>query len=268
MLKIDQEAIDAYRDDGVCCVRDAFSSAWVDALRRATAAVMDRPRPSSTVSGEPGKGRFFTDVNMWTDNDDFRRIAFDSPAIEIAAQVMGATKLNLYNEHLLVKEPRSAASPTPWHQDQPYFRTAGWQICSVWIAIDPVDEQSGAMRFVKGSHRWGKMFQPVRFTSDGSTDADAFDGPVPPIDELPETYETVCYEMAPGDCTVHHGLTLHAAAGNRSAEVWRRGLSLRYAGDDIRYVERTWHPTESTAHLADGDPLDSDEYPVVWRRAG
>lgn len=253
-----------YDRDGVVCIRGAFDTSWVGRLRAAVADVMAAPRPTSTVHGPNGAGRFFSDVNMWQDHPTFRAVGFDSPAIEIVAELMGASKLNLYNQHLLVKEPGSPESPTPWHQDQPYFRTDGWQVCSIWIALDRVTEDSGAMRFVIGSHRWGKMFQPVRFTSSEAADADDFDGPVPDIEG--GGFETVCYELEPGDCTVHHGLTLHAAGGNLRADRSRRGLSMRFTGDDARFVERKWHPTTVETDLGLGDPLDSDVFPVVWTR--
>lgn len=42
-----------------------------------------------------------------------------------------------------------------YHQDNAYL---GWfkpgEICTVWIALDDVEAQNGAMELVRGSHRW------------------------------------------------------------------------------------------------------------------
>ena len=42
-----------------------------------------------------------------------------------------------YHEHVLVKEPGTAAS-TPWHHDQSYYPVDGQDVCSLWIPVDPV----------------------------------------------------------------------------------------------------------------------------------
>jgi ectoine hydroxylase-related dioxygenase (phytanoyl-CoA dioxygenase family) len=30
----------------------------------------------------------------------------------------------------------------------------GWQIASVWVALDRIDRSNGALEFIAGSHRW------------------------------------------------------------------------------------------------------------------
>ena len=44
-----------------------------------------------------------------------------------------------YHEHVLVKEPGTAAR-TPWHHDQSYYPVDGDDLCSLWIPVDPVRE--------------------------------------------------------------------------------------------------------------------------------
>jgi ectoine hydroxylase-related dioxygenase (phytanoyl-CoA dioxygenase family) len=44
--------------------------------------------------------------------------------------------------------------------------------------------------------------------------------------------------MALGDCLVFHAMIVHGAPGNDTAGARRRGLSLRYTGDDARYDPR------------------------------
>ncbi|MDP2618655.1 MAG: hypothetical protein Q8P46_00520, partial [Hyphomicrobiales bacterium] len=79
------------------------------------------PRPGALAKdyARDGKGKFFTDHDMYLRNDPIRRFVFESPAGEIAARLMGARKVNLVDDHLLIKEPKTS-NPTYWHQDQPY----------------------------------------------------------------------------------------------------------------------------------------------------
>ena len=62
--------------------------------------------------------------------------------------------------------------------------------------------------------------------------------------------------------TVHGG-----AGGNHTQGIRRRGYTVRYAGDDVRYDTRpgTNIPLRSTV-LMDGDrlALDPDRFPIVW----
>src|SRR5690606_14715765 len=165
-------------------------------------------------------------------DDGFRRFLADSPAVEMAAALLGARKLNLIDEHLLVKEP-GTENPTYWHQDYPYYEVSGGKFASFWIPLDPVTRDSGTMRFVRGSHRWGKIFQPIRIgLGERVAEADAFDGPAPDIDAPGADYPIAEFDLEPGDCLFFHAATLHGAHPNRTAGVRRRAHSLRFAGED------------------------------------
>ena len=87
------------------------------------------------------------------------------PALEESARVMGASKVNFFYDQLLVKEP-GTRERTPWHHDQPYYPIDGEQIVSLWLPLDPVDRAT-CVEYVKGSHRWGRWFQPKYFRQGG-----------------------------------------------------------------------------------------------------
>ena len=266
-LVTDDEAR-ALREDGAVALRGVFDSAWIEILRGGVDDAMADPGPFSKDYAPEGEGRFFTDHSLFQRLEPFRRFLWESPAARIAAELMGSTKINLYNEHLLVKEP-GTETPTYWHHDQPYFRIAGDQLTSLWIPLDPVTEATGALRFAVGSHRWGKEFRPIRIgAGDEIEAADVMDGAVPDIDADPERYPTVCWDLDVGDCVAFHGLTLHAARGNPSLANRRRALSLRFAGDDIVWHKRTYSPQNwEPEGLVEGGPIDCDQFPRVWPRA-
>ena len=92
---------------------------------------------------------------------------------------------------------------------------------------------------------------------------------VPDIDNNPEDYPTVLFETDPGDILVFHGLTLHSSSGNASTDTTRRALSLRFAGDDILWKNRSDAPLIFERTLEDGEPLSriSDECPQVWPKS-
>jgi ectoine hydroxylase-related dioxygenase (phytanoyl-CoA dioxygenase family) len=178
---------------------------------------------------------------------------------------MASREIRLYNDRLLVKEP-GTETPTHWHQDLPYFRIDGEQACSVWIGLDPVTKASGAMSFVKGSHRWGKLYRPVGLGTGKAYGSEDFDGAMPAIDADPAAFPTVCYEMGPGDVTFHHARTVHGAKGNATADRRRRGYSVRFAGDDVTWLKRKFSLSGVEVDLADGAPLRGNLFPLLWPR--
>lgn len=105
-------------------------------------------------------GKFFGDMFMWKSDPDFRAAALESPAPAIAAKLMGSAGADFFYDQLFMKEP-GTAHPTPWHQDQPYWPVKGWQITSVWIALDPIDRSNGAVEFIAGARMTCDLFPRV-----------------------------------------------------------------------------------------------------------
>jgi ectoine hydroxylase-related dioxygenase (phytanoyl-CoA dioxygenase family) len=250
----------------VVALRNVLSDNWLAILRDGVDEAMAAPSAvSKDYVKDGGGGRFFTDHFMHRRFDGFRRFLYDSPAATIAAQLMGASRINLIDEHLLVKEPGTSV-PTYWHHDYPYFEVAGMDFCSLWFPLDPATEATGALKFVKGSHLWGKQFHPILIGEGGLVDkADPLDGPAPDIDADPDAYDIEMIETGPGDVIAFHGLTLHAATGNQSPDQRRRALSLRLAGDDVTWNPRAYIPSvPDQPDLTPGGPVDSDQYPRLW----
>jgi len=71
--------------------------------------------------------------------------------------------------------------------------------------------------------------------------------------------------MQPGDAVAFHYRTVHGARGNM-ATTRRRALSLRYVGDDARYVERPGRtsPPFPGHDMSAGQILREDWFPTIW----
>ena len=266
---ISDSDIQTYRKQGAVRLRGVIDTDWLGLLAEGVEQTRAAPGKYAKEYAQDGRGSFFTDHHVFLRFDSFRRFLFEGPGPSIAAQLTGASRITLYDEHLLLKEP-GTETPTYWHHDLPYFNIQGDQICSLWIPLDPVTEETGAMRFAIGSHLWGKLFMPIRIGAGdpvpGFSEDSEIAGPVPDIDSDPERYPTVCYELEPGDCVAFHGRTLHAAGGNASSSVRRRAVSHRFCGDDITWKNRSSAPLVFETNLNDGDSIEREECPVVWPR--
>ena len=129
-------------------------------------------------------------------------------------------------------KPPGTESPTPPHQDNYYFNLKPPSVLTIWMALDPVNEENGCLRYVAGSHRRG--IRPhdrsnILGFSQGVTDY----GP-------DDTAREVKICLQPGDVAVHHGETIHRADPNRSAMRNRRAFAMVFKGVSCRRDEEAF----------------------------
>ena len=264
----DLKLIDQYRSDGVVLIHGLFAE-WVESLRRGLQKNLDAPNQyafpcESTQSGSPG--RFFDSYCNWLLIPEYLDYVTQSCAASVAGQLMKSSTAQLFHEHVFCKEP-GTQHETPWHQDMPYYCVTGRQTASIYVALDyaPADV---AVRFVRGSHRWDRLFHPVTFLdgSDFESNGTKMDR-VPDINSDPDNYDVVVWDLTPGDCIVFDFLTLH---GTTSGEVKsrRRAISTRWLGDDVVYCERAVETSPPFVDLClnPGDRMREDWFPVLWKR--
>ena len=261
--------IETFQKDGVVLLRGVYKD-WVETLRQGLTRNLDNPLAfafpcESNPHGEPG--RFFDSYCNWQLIPEYFDFVTHSSAASIAGQLMDSEYAQFFHEHAFLKAPGTQRA-TPWHQDLPYYCVDGKKTASVYVSLDSADADV-AVRFVKGSHRWNKLYLP-RVFEDGSTLGGEQTGgleKVPDIDANPENYDILTSSLAPGDVIVFDYRTLH---GTSDAEIksMRRAFSTRWIGDDVTYCER---PGETSPPYTDhdmhpGDKMREDWFPVIWRK--
>ena len=262
--EITDRQVEQYERDGYVCLRGVFHTDWVEYMRDAVEEAAASPGPLAQVYTKPeGAGRSWGDHACWKRIPEFRNFIFHSPAPAIAARLTGSPHVNLFYDHLIVKEP-GTVQRTPWHQDQPYWAVRGWQIITLWTPFDPVPAHN-SLEVIRGTHR-GEAYNPFHFTT-----RQPFEGTglplMPDIESNRQDYKVVAHEMEPGDCLVLHAMMIHGAPGNTRSEERRRVLITHWAGADARYkvVEGELAINATDPGLEDGDPLDGcSHYPRVW----
>lgn len=259
----------AYDRDGVVCIRGQFDEEWIIRMRNACTNDMAESKGRvREVYDEEGPGHFYGKVFMGRDDHNFRTYNFESPAAQIAAEIMDLDNVRFFYDQLFIKTPGTKA-PTPWHHDLPYWPFRGNHIASVWLALTPVDQETSGVVYIAGSHKWGKFYRAVTPDQDTKFSADS-------LEECPEfhkefhnpEYKFLSWDMKPGDVLVHHPLTVHGSGRNQSATQTRIGLSCRYIGGDA-----VWDPRDhvmvidDTEHLQAGVlPTDDKIFPVAWQK--
>jgi ectoine hydroxylase-related dioxygenase (phytanoyl-CoA dioxygenase family) len=209
------------------------------------------------------KGKFHGTQDLWRRDDACGKYCTTSALPGIASRLLRSSKVNLFFDHLFVKEPNTKIE-TSWHNDLPYYPIEGSQIVSFWLALDPVNNESGALEFVAGSHRWGQHLQPVSFAVESEAESRRHKSEIENFDPDSQRHVKISFNLDPGDVLAFHGLAVHRAGGNLSSQR-RRGYTVRYTGDDVRYAPRAGiHKMMLVAAKNAGDVLDCDRFPVVW----
>jgi ectoine hydroxylase-related dioxygenase (phytanoyl-CoA dioxygenase family) len=175
---------------------------------------------------------------------------------------MQSKKVNLFHEHVLIKEP-GTSKKTPWHQDQPYYCVNGKDNCSFWIPLDPVSK-SICPEFILYSHKWNKKFLPTKFFGEPYKQQDDEFENIPLIDNNRDDYSIVSWSLEPGDIIAFNFATVHGAPGNNTNNR-RRAFSARFTGDDATFAERKGEisPPFPEVTLKHGDKMDCPSFPEI-----
>ena len=264
---VTDEEVDRFWRDGVVHLPALLDQSEVAALEDPIETLLARPDALADMSamaeafGEANTpAGFASGVDHWLDDPAFAAFAADGSLPALAARLLRSARVYLYEDSVLVKEP-GAVEATMLHQDLAYFHVEGEQICTMWIPLDPVGRDAGAVHYLSGSHRDGRLYRPNYFVSDQplpETEGEV----VPAID----ADDLVWFATVPGDVVVHHARTLHGASPNASSGR-RRAVSVRYCGEDTRYRMRPGVPRKPHHRdELDGRPLDHPRCPQVWPR--
>ena len=261
MVNIASDQIHSFDINGVVLIKGLFVD-YIDLIRDGIEYNMENPGPYGAENLKLGEsGRFFDDYCNWNRISQFEEVIRKSQVGEVAAKLMKSKTVQVFHDHVLVKEP-GTSKPTPWHQDSPYYFVEGKQTISFWVPVDNVSDAS--LRCVAGSHKWSKPVLPTRWLNEDKfyNDVEKY-MPVPNPDI--EKMLILEWEMEPGDAVAFDFKTLHGARGNKT-EQRRRAFSLRLLGDDARYVERPGptSPPFPGHNMQPGDRLREDWFPTIY----
>ena len=263
---ISEAEVEQYAMDGAVCIKGVFDADWIALLAEGFERTLAHPSEwFSDHAPEEGAGRFVTDLAMAQHDAAFKKFVHTSPAAEVVVHLLGAKRLNFFFDTIWLKRA-GVRKTTNWHQDQPYYTVDGDQMSVLWMPLDPLPAGI-SLEFVRGSHRWGRWFEPTRTTERTSWYEDSPYEPVPDVEQEPERFDLLSWDVQPGDCVVFHGLTLHGAQGN-SLDYDRRAYSSVWLGDDTRWADRpgSSRPRFEGHGLQPGDPVDCAMFPRAWPR--
>jgi len=212
------------------------------------------------------RGHFVSMTGVFRVCEPVTEIVCNSPIPQIAAALMRSKKVYVYDDQILLK-PARTLEKTAWHQDNGYDHVSGDQLCGVRFPTTKETGEMGPVGYLKGSHKDGVIYKVNYFISKVGNERDT-GADLPDIEGHEQNFDIEYCFPEPGDLVVHHLRTVHGAGGNLSSSASRKAITIRYCGDDARFLYRPFAPPQDVFHLKDGDPLDLDpkHHPVVWPR--
>ena len=277
--EITTDEIETYHRDGVILLKSMFDSHWVDLLNQGLIKNSENPTHRARTWDRDAQGRImFWDSQAWQGIDEYRQFVFNSAAAELAGKLLRSREINFFFDAVFVRSPGSQFS-TPWHQDEPYWSIEGYDTCTIWMPLVPVNKKS-ALAYVPGSHLNNQIFEQYNFgdlNPDGKSDVDQVDfsgiaeDSIPDIDADPERYSVVSWDMQPGDCVAFNSRILHGGSGKLEEDQDLRVFTSKWIGDDVRIKFRECgmdpdHSSIMTEYgLKPGDRPGTDLYPKIWQ---
>ena len=227
---------------------------------------------SNTLSGEAGedgvKESFAYQTHpdmakMWDNRIDLRLRWPELQEVvrlysKVALAFIGCSEVLVFWDKTFTKPPLTEGTrQSVWHQDLPYNPIDRRGFLSVWIAVEDVSEEMGAMRFVPRSHRLGPLGRLDLVGRDHGWEE------LLRLDDLETVAQPVTQPLAAGEATVHDGLTLHGAGENRS-EKPRRGGTIIYIPSDTRWTGGPHpHAENNIPGMELGDTWDAPRFRVA-----
>jgi ectoine hydroxylase-related dioxygenase (phytanoyl-CoA dioxygenase family) len=229
---LNEDELAFYRENGYVAGVRILTDPQVEMLREELEEFFDPQHAGrelwyeyhSNESADP-KRVLFHALGAWRIRAGFHDVLWH-PAFTVAASQLLDGAVRFWHDQLFCK-PARHGGVVAWHQDYSYWtRTKPLAHLTCWIGLDDSTRENGCLHYVPGSHQWDLL--PITGLA-GDMDAirevlnaeqwEAFNNPV-------------AVELKQGECSFHHGLTIHGSFEN-SSERPRRAVVINAFRDGV-----------------------------------
>jgi ectoine hydroxylase-related dioxygenase (phytanoyl-CoA dioxygenase family) len=263
------EWVREYHERGYAKFDHLYDDAELKVIKAVREDAERRVRESDEIS--PGASKEEQDLFAWKKHEQYTRMFNDhaldlrlrypelrpivAKAAAVARALLGSEDIRVMWDKTFVKPTsKDGTMPTVWHQDQTHLPLDRRGFMTVWIALEDVPAESGALTFVPRSHRLGPLGRtdftstPLPWTA-GLSEVD-----------LMQVQEPVTVPLLAGDATIHDGLMLHGAGPNLS-DAPRPGWTITFFAAETAWTGGP-HPHAPLAELGmkPFDHFDSEQF--------
>lgn len=259
MAVLTQDLVDDFTADGFVVTPDLLTEAELATFGKAVdSAVAARTVDDGRSLADKSiyEQSFVQCMRLWETDRGVAPLTFHRRLAEAAAQLLGTDEVLLWQDQALYKEPGGRI--TDPHQDAPFWPVGDAPMITAWIPFDGSSVGQGAMGYVPGSHKAGRLAavdllhrtEPYDILNDP-----ALGGAEPVFVEAPL-----------GSVVWHHGHTVHQAMPNTTDQT-RRVFTVVYLAAGHRRAEPWQNFPLDRAGVEVGEVMAGDGLPVAWPRA-
>lgn len=227
--KLKQEQIDFYQKHRYIKLKevlDAETLSYFNVL--ITKKVEELNNMSVPLEERSTYGKAFLQIfNLWTKDQDIKRLVFSKRLASIATQLMQVDGVRLYHDQALFKEPGGGI--TPWHADQYYWPLETDKTVTAWIPLQMTPLEMGPLEFSAGSHE----ILEGRDLEIGDTSEVLIQRRLKVTD-----FKHVVESFDLGEVSFHSGWVFHRAGANAS-EKMRKVMTVIYMDKDMMLKKPT-----------------------------
>ena len=197
----------------------------------------------------------FHALGAWRIKPGFHDLLWHPAFTVPASQLLGGA-VRFWHDQLFCK-PARHGGVVAWHQDYSYWtRTTPIAHLTCWIGLDDSTRENGCVHYVPGSHRWDLL--PITgLAGDMHAIREVLND-----EQWAAFSKPVAVELKKGECTFHHGLTIHGSFENRS-ERPRRAAVINTFLDGTR-SDSDEPPLSGVPAVAKGLPMDGQFFPLLF----
>lgn len=273
MFSIDAEMAANFHRDGVVTTGAILGKDEVEALHDSFERLFHgrfetgiSPDEVNWQAGKSDPDRARQICNGWRADLTVARTVLRQDIGRVVAELMGWSGVRIMQDNVIWKPP--GAKSLGYHQDNAYLH---WfepgQICTVWIALDDIEAENGTMELVRGSHRWGASLPEGEFHAPADYQAPM----MKQARALNVTPDILHVAVPMGHGSIHHGDTWHGSGPNLG-QTPRRSLVIHAMPAEVRYRRECFSqgngPVYSRYARLQGDEMDENYFPVLWRNDG
>lgn len=259
---VTQEEVESFFEHGWVKLPNLIDrSAAAELLRRAKGLFGEDGRTNLEPISENSmlkvktQGWFRTAVPISEMDEAFRKLALSEQIGRNAARLFGresSIRMTLNNLTCKLPGDTDRGKGTDFHQDTTQHMAFEGNTMNVWIALDEVTPDMGALEFYSGSHKLGNMGNLL--------DPETLQSWEPHIAKTCTKTDPIA--LQPGDATVHTNLMIHGTGPNLTNRP-RWSFIGMYLPADTRYTGADSFYTNGLG-LKPWDVIEHPNFPVIY----
>ena len=225
---LNEEQLKKYDQMGFLSIESFVKNEWLSELQYVTNKMIQESRmiqetnhkfvlETDHTSSNPRLLR----LNMPQDQHEiYRKFAMEGPIVDLAEDLLGPD-IKFHHGKLNFKWS-GGGSEIKWHQDIPFWPHTAYNVLTIGVALEDINEQMGPMGVMPGSHK-GPIYD--HYDKEGKWSGYINDDDIKKLD-----INSIQYLKGPaGSVTIHHCRSIHGSLPNSHPILARPFLLFAYS---------------------------------------